>query len=165
MKKLLLIAVLSGMLFTNVKAQDVYNEILKTSLQVAENEKNDIETRKIATFKFDALNYMKQKVIPEVLKDTTDLKTMNKVINQLNQQSYAMYQFINYFCERISGASKKKDKEIVIALFTNASLNNPMFNDTDKDLVLAYYNNENYITRFSLDTDWEKALQQVRKNK
>ena len=98
MKKLLLIAVLSGMLFTNVKAQDVYNEILKTSLQVAENEKNDIETRKIATFKFDALNYMKQKVIPEVLKDTTDLKTMNKVINQLNQQSYAMYQFINYFC-------------------------------------------------------------------
>ena len=139
MKKLLLIAVLSGMLFTNVKAQDVYNEILKTSLQVAENEKNDIETRKIATFKFDALNYMKQK--------------------------YAMYQFINYFCERISGASKKKDKEIVMALFTNASLNNPMFNDTDKDLVLAYYNNENYITRFSLDTDWEKALQQVRKNK
>jgi hypothetical protein len=40
-----------------------------------------------------------------------------------------------------------------------------MFNDTDKDLVLAYDNNENYITRFSLDTDWEKALQQVRKNK
>jgi hypothetical protein len=32
----------------------------------------------------------------------------------------------------------------------------------DKELILSYYNNENYITRFSLDTNWVKALAVVK---
>ena len=162
MKKLMFVMVMMCLALTT-KAQDVYNELLSSSIKVAEDETKDIETRKIATFKYDELNYMKQMVLPEVLKDTTDLVTMNRVIKQLNEQSYAMYQFINLFFQRLASTNKKDGKEAVLALFKAASINNPMFNDTDKDLVLAYYNNDNYITQFSLDTDWVKALEDVKR--
>jgi hypothetical protein len=33
----------------------------------------------------------------------------------------------------------------------------------DKDLVLSYYNREDYITQFSLDTDWIKAMAEVKR--
>ena len=162
MKKLMFVVVMMCLALTT-NAQDVYNELLSSSIKVAEDETKDIETRKIATFKYDELNYMKQMVLPEVLKDTTDLVTMNRVIKQLNEQSYAMYQFINLFFQRLASTNKKDGKEAVLALFKAASINNPMFNDTDKDLVLAYYNNDNYITQFSLDTDWVKALEDVKR--
>lgn len=162
MKKLMFVMVMMCLALTT-NAQDVYNELLSSSIKVAEDETKDIETRKIATFKYDELNYMKQMVLPEVLKDTTDLVTMNRVIKQLNEQSYAMYQFINLFFQRLASTNKKDGKEAVLALFKAASINNPMFNDTDKDLVLAYYNNDNYITQFSLDTDWVKALEDVKR--
>ena len=53
--------------------------------------------------------------------------------------------------------------EIEIEIIPILSLSNRLNNS--KFINLDNYNNENYITRFSLDTDWEKALQQVRKNK
>jgi hypothetical protein len=146
-----------------IQAQDVFNELLSSSLKVAENTQNDIETRKVATFKYDELCYMKQKLLPEVLKDTTNLVVFNKVIDLLNQQSYAMYQFINLFVEKLASGKKKK-QEVVLAVFKNASINNPLFNDEDTELVHAYYNNDNYLTQFSLDTDWIKALEEVKKH-
>ncbi len=33
----------------------------------------------------------------------------------------------------------------------------------DKDIVLAYYNREDYLTQFSLDTNWVAALADVKK--
>lgn len=162
MKKLLLIAALFCVTM-NIHAQDVFNELLSSSLKVAEDTKKDIETRKIATFKYDELCYMKQKLLPQVLKDTTDLVTFNKVIDILNQQSYAMYKFVNLFVEKLSARGKKKKQESVLAIFKGASINNPLFNDEDTSLVHAYYNNENYLTQFSLDTDWIKALEEVQK--
>ena len=47
--------------------------------------------------------------------------------------------------------------------FKNATIQYALFNDTDKELVYAYVDNEKYITQFSLDTDWPKALEAVRK--
>ena len=162
MRKMLFVAAFLCMSLT-IQAQDVFNELLSSSLKVAENTQNDIETRKVATFKYDELCYMKQKLLPEVLKDTTNLVVFNKVIDLLNQQSYAMYQFINLFVEKLASGKKKK-QEVVLAVFKNASINNPLFNDEDKELVHAYYNNDNYLTQFSLDTDWIKALEEVKKH-
>ena len=42
-------------------------------------------------------------------------------------------------------------------------LNHPLYNDLDKNLVLVYFNSEDYLTQFSLDTDWIKALAEVKK--
>ena len=35
----------------------------------------------------------------------------------------------------------------------------------DKELVLRYYDIGNYMTQFSLDTDWVKALAEIRSKK
>ena len=50
---------------------------------------------------------------------------------------------------------------MVKAKFRAASINNSLFNDVDKEVIYSYVDNENYITQFSLDTDWPKALAEV----
>ena len=47
------------------------------------------------------------------------------------------------------------------AKFRTATINNSLFNDVDKEVIYSYVDNENYITQFSLDTDWPKALAEV----
>ena len=165
MKKIIMMAVLLCMTTVTVKAQDVFYEILRTSKAVAEDKSKDIETRKIATFKYDELSYMAMKVRDDVLRDTTDLGFFNQTVKMLNEQSYAMHEFLTLYMKRLTSTKKKTERDIIITVFRDASINNPLFNDLDKELVLAYYNNDNYITQFSLDTDWIKALEAVKKRR
>ena len=165
MKKRIMMAVLLCMTTVTVKAQDVFYEILRTSKAVAEDKSKDIETRKIATFKYDELSYMAMKVRDDVLRDTTDLEFFNQTVKMLNEQSYAMHEFLTLYMKRLTSTKKKTERDIIITVFRDASINNPLFNDLDKELVLAYYNNDNYITQFSLDTDWIKALEAVKKRR
>jgi hypothetical protein len=165
MKKIIMMAVLLCMTTVTVKAQDVFYEILRTSKAVAEDKSKDIETRKIATFKYDELSYMAMKVRDDVLRDTTDLEFFNQTVKMLNEQSYAMHEFLTLYMKRLTSTKKKTERDIIITVFRDASINNPLFNDLDKELVLAYYNNDNYITQFSLDTDWIKALEAVKKRR
>lgn len=153
MKKILFTVLLLSFTALTVSAQDVYNEILRLSKNVAKDKQKDLEARKIATFKVDELQYMAMKT-RELMPDSS--------VRVLDVQAYAMYEFVNLFVKRLSEAKKKSEKEIVRTRFTNASLNNSRFNDMDKDLVWSYYNNPNYLTSFSLDTDWVKALAEVR---
>lgn len=163
MKKLLIIAILLSLSMTRGIAQEVYKELRNNSKSIADDKSKDLETRKIATFKYDALGYMAIKVREEVMRDTTDLVFFGKMMRQLDEQSYAMHEFVSMFVSHLSATKKSTERDIVITIFRDASLNNPMYNDMDKDLVLAYYLNEGYLTQFSLDTDWVKALEAVRK--
>ena len=43
------------------------------------------------------------------------------------------------------------------------SINNPLYGDKDDEVVLAYYNREDYPTQFSLDTNWIAALEEVKR--
>lgn len=162
MKKILMTAVVL-LLTASANAQDVFKLLLQDAKTVAEDKSKDLETRKIATFKYDELSYMAMQVRDDVLRDSTDLDFFNRTVTMLNEQSFAMYEFIEFYFERLAAAKKKEERDIVITVFRNASINHPLFNDMDKDLILAYYNNENYLTQFSLDTDWVKALAAVRK--
>jgi hypothetical protein len=74
-----------------------------------------------------------------------------------------MHEFVTLYLNSLAKAKKKSERDIIITVFRDASINNPLFNDMDKELILAYYNNENYLTQFSLDTNWVKALEAVRK--
>lgn len=163
MKKLLFIAALCCLTVVNAQAQEVFKELLKNAKEIAEDKSKDIETRKIATFKHDELSYMAMKVRDDVLKDTTDLEFFNKTVTMLNEQSLAMHEFVTLYLNSLAKAKKKSERDIIITVFRDASINNPLFNDMDKELILAYYNNENYLTQFSLDTNWVKALEAVRK--
>jgi len=124
------------------------------SKEVANDEKKDTELRKIAQFKVDELSYMAIKT-RELMPDSSAAV--------LDHQALAMYEFINMYMDKLAIAKKKEKKELVKYYFKQASTNNPRFQDTDLELTQAYYNNDGYLTQFSLDTDWQKALLEVKK--
>lgn len=165
MKKLFFFLAISLLMAGHAKGQDVANEIKRISKLVVDDQKQDLQSRRIAYFKVNVVDYLKMKVRDEVLKDTNDLKLFNDNIAMINEQSYAMYEFVNLFVKRLSEANKEEAKDIVVARFKNASLNHPLFNDMDLELVQSYVNNEEYLTRFSLDTNWVKALEEIRSKK
>ena len=61
-------------------------------------------------------------------------------------------------------AKKKNQRDIIMSRFKKVTIENALFNDMDKDIIYAYVDNDKYITQFSLDTNWVKALEEVRKN-
>ena len=78
----------------------------------------------------------------------------------LDIQAYSMDSFVNHFISSILD-NKGKAEELqveTLKLYMDASYSNPLFNDTDIELSQSYYSNESCLTRFSLDTDWRKAL-------
>ena len=132
----------------------IYQEIVKMSNEVANDKSKNIEVRKIATFKSDALFYMAMRM-GELMPDST--------IMVLDNQEIALYTFIHLFQTKIGRSSSDKERQKILTLFQNASFQFSRFNDMDYDLVRAYCKGDKYITRFSLDTDWVKALAYVRK--
>lgn len=144
------------LLFTmgSAQAQEVYHEILRLSKAAANDKRNDMESRKVNTFKVDALNYMVMKA-REQMPDST--------LTMLNYQAYALYDYVNLYVKKLGEAKSKRAKEHVLQLFRQASVDNPRYYDNDKKVSDAYLFNENFITNFSLDTNWIAAIEQVRK--
>lgn len=155
MKKIITMFIsLLCLMASNTQAQDIFNEVKRIEKE-AKNFANDttknLEARKIATFKYDAIYYLIDKGSQEPMFTEYDLGT----------QTNAMIEFVNLFVKRLSMISKSKDKDILKAKFRTATINNSLFNDVDKEVIYSYVDNEKFITQFSLDTDWVKALEEV----
>ena len=86
----------------------------------------------------------------------------DSTVTLLDNQAYAMYDFVNLYVKKLSEAKSKKDKALILDIFKSASIQNPWFNDMDLDLIEGYIRSEGYITSFSLDTNWMKAVEQAR---
>jgi len=155
MKKIvLLFAFLCTMAFS-ATAQEIFkevNSIMDKQEAIKKDTKRGLEERKIATFKSDAIFYMIMKA-----KDTSNFSE-----RQLGQQVDAMLEYVNTYVKRLANIQKKTDRDILMARYKNATTRNPLFNDTEKEVVYAYVDNNNFITQFSIDTDWVKALQEVK---
>ena len=156
MKKLLLILAIICATATGASAQEIFNEVKRIEKQ-AEDLANDttknINERKIACFKYDAIYYLIDKASQE------DHFTEY----ELGEQTDALIEFVNLYVKRLSATSKQKDKELLKAKFRTASINNSLFNDVDKEVVYSYVDNDKFITQFSLDTNWVKALEEVKR--
>lgn len=155
MKKILLAMAISCAFTMNAGAQQIFNEVKnmqKTFEAVKYDKSKALDERKVASFKWDAIEYMLYKA--------KDDSTFTE--SQLGEQTMAMTEFVNLYFKRLSESSNKEKREIAVARFKNASVNNSLFQDMDKELVLAYYDNPNFTTPFSLDTDWVKALAEIR---
>ena len=151
MKKTLLSALLLLSLATaEANAQQVYMEIREKAQQQAADPNSASVVKEINSFKVDALNYLAMKM-KEEMPDSSAF--------YLDRQAYALHQFLGLYMRTMLShqADPQKIQVDYIKLFMDASYSNPLFNDTDKDLVLAYFANGKSITRFSLDTDWSKA--------
>lgn len=155
MKKMILSLLLLCGLSLAAPAQEIYKEVLRIQKDF-ENKKNDtskkLSERRIASFQWDAIQYM-------LYKAGADSTYTERV---LGEQTDALIDFVKLYFRRLSEANKQKDKDIVVARFRNASLNNSFFYDMDKEVTMAYVNNTQYPTPFSLDTDWVKALAEIR---
>lgn len=154
MKKFLLMALMVCMSGISANGQEVYNEILRLSRKAVKDPSKSAQVKKINLFKVDGLNYMAMKT-KETMPDSA--------VTVLDYQAFAMYEFINLYVDKIGKTDKKKEKTAILNIFKSASINNPRFFDMDKPLVLSYYDNDNYLTQFSLDTDWVKALAEARR--
>lgn len=154
MKKLFIILALVCMSVLSISAQEIYDEVRRIEKEAkafANDTKNNLEARKIATFKYDAIYYLIDKASQEPLFSEYELGV----------QTNAMIEFVNLFVSKLSTLKKNKDKDMLKAVFRTATINNSLFNDVDKEVIYSYVDNENFITQFSLDTDWPKALAEV----
>lgn len=135
------------------QAQQVYKEVMRLSQQIVNDTKQSLDARKMAQFKVDALDYMVRKT-QEFMPDS--------LVTVLDYQAFALFDFINLFTQQLTKNTKKKDRQRIMTLFQEASLQNARFFDTDKEYIHAYVHSMQHITRFSLDTDWVAAINEVR---
>lgn len=161
--KLLIIIALLSIQAVHVSAQDVLKEIVKSSLAVVNDTTQSKDVRKIAVFKYDAMTYLRSKVMQpaKLTGKDVNLDEVNADIKMLNEQALAMNQYVTLFRKRLHDA-KKKNRNIVVSLFKQATIDHKLFNDDDTEVTLAYYNRNDYPIQFCLDCDWVKTLAFIR---
>ena len=149
MKKVILFALLA--IATSMQAQEAYNELRQKAKTTVNDPKTNAVVKQISKFKLDALNYMAIKMQEEMPDSSATF---------LDKQAIAMDNFVNFYVEKLIESTKLPNVQQVkmIKMFMDASYSNPLFNDKDTELVLSYYNSAQSMTRFSLDTDWRKAV-------
>lgn len=156
MKRIITIAIMLLTLAASAPAQEIFNEvnaIMKKMESVKYDKSRSLAERKIATFKYDAIYYLIYK----------GAETEGYNEQQLGEQVSAMIDFVDLYLLQLGKESKKSKREVVLALFKKLSLENSLFQDMDKDLVWGYVDNSNFLTQFSLDTNWQEALTQAQK--
>ena len=149
MKKLIVLLLLT--VCTTMQAQEAYQQLRQRARETAANTQANPLVRQISQFKFDALNYLGMKMREEM---------PDSSVTYLDKQAIAMDNFVNFYIEKLIASTQLPDVEQVklIKMFMDVSYSNPLFNDKDTELVLSYYNKADSMTRFSLDTDWRKAV-------
>lgn len=152
MKKIIMTWMLCCTFAVQASAQDIFSEVknLMDGYQaIKEDTTQDLDVRKIATFKWDAIYYMVYKATDETEGD-------------LGVQVDAMIDFVNTYLAELQEAKGTDAKQVVRSKFKQASLENSLYNDTDKEITYAYVDNQNFLTQFSLDTNWVRALEVVK---
>ena len=156
MKKMLFALALCLCSSVTIQAQEIFKEVqslMQKNEAIKNNKSKNLETRKIATFKSDALYYLIMKAG----------STEGFTEHELGVQANAMIEFVNLYVKSLANNAKKSNQEVIKAKYKNASIKNSRFNDMDKEITYAYVDNSNYSTNSSLDTDWVKALAEVKK--
>ena len=143
-----------GLVFTlsaSVSAQDIYYEVRRSAQENIDNPATNPIVKQFSLFKLEALNYMAIKM-KEVMPDST--------AEFLDHEALALNTFLtSYTASLMESKDEPAAYQVkVIKAYMDASYSNPLFNDPDKEMVLAYYRNGKCLTRFSLDTDWRRAL-------
>lgn len=154
MKKIFLLLTLMFGLSMASPAQNVYTAVLNLSKKGAADQTKSLMARRVYQFKVNALNYMAMKT-RELMPDSS--------VRVLDEQAYALYDFVDLYFKYLTQYTKKKDRELVTKVFKEATIHNPRFNEPDTEMNLSYYNNTEFPTPFCIDTDWIKARDEAKK--
>lgn len=150
MKKLLIILCMAFAYNMQISAQSLYKTVYERAISVVNDPKSSEEDIQINQFKVTVLNYITSQV---------KRRAMEKDSYFYDSQAVNLASFITDFESdllKARGISTAKRLE-VINCYRDASLANPLFNDSDKEKVYCYVNDKQTFTPFSIDTDWEKA--------
>ncbi len=151
MKKYLLMLAFALTLTTQARAQEIFYEVknmLDNYATVKADTSRNLEERKIATFKYDSIYYLIYKG-----GESTEY--------ELGLHVMSMTGFVKLYLQQLKNAKGNENKQLVRMKFKAASLENTLYNDLDKETTYAYVDNDNFLTNFSLDTDWVAALEAV----
>ena len=86
MKKVFLVIAIALMMVGQAKAQEVANEIKRISKAVVDDPKQDVQVRRVAYFKVNAVDYMKMKIRDIMANNPKDKEAINKNIKMVNEQ-------------------------------------------------------------------------------
>ncbi len=162
MKKLFLSMILCLSLNNSIQAQQAYTNLLEKAKSTLNDQNAYPMVKQISQFKKDALEYLSMKMKTDMPDSST---------NYLDKQALALDNFVNYYIQNLlNSQSQPAAYQVkIMKIFMDATVSNPLFNDKEKDITWAYFNNAKSITRFSLDTDWPRAtvaaINQIEKEK
>lgn len=154
MKRLFIATMLSVMAIGAMQAQSLYKKVFDNAVAVVNDAAANDQQIQVNQFKITALNYITNQV---------SKRKLEKNGYFYDSQAVNLASFVTDFETNIIKArSISTEKRLaVIACYRDASLQNPLFTDTDKETTLVYVNDKQTYTPFSLDTDWEKAYDQA----
>ncbi len=153
MKKLMMTLMLCCAFAFQASAQDIYKEVknlMDGYLKVKNDTTQNLDVRKVATFKWDAIYYLVY-------------MSSEETESELGNQVSSMIDYVNLYLKKLRDAKGSEAKKAVMGKFKSATIENSKHNDTDKETIYAYVDNQDFLTQFSLDTDWVKALEAVKK--
>jgi len=135
---------------TSSNAQNLYKKVFNNAISVVNNVASNDQQIQINQYKITALNYITNQV---------KKRKLEKDSYFYDSQAVNLASFITDFeTNVIKARSISTEKRLeVIACYRDASLSNPLFNDSDKETTYVYVNDKQTYTPFSLDTNWEKA--------
>ncbi len=158
--------ILLALSLTTVKAsaQDVLNEIIRSSDAIINDTTRSLDERKIALFKWDAMNYLRDQILPAflMLDKNANPDSLNMRIRFLNEQAYAMNVYVTVYQKRLQEA-KEKNKYMVTSIFKQATFDHKLFNDPNTETTMTYYTRQDYPVQFCIDCNWVKTLAFIRK--
>ena len=148
-----IIAILLGIQLS-ATSQEIYNEVLAKSEAIVNDPKASDINIKLNHFKSTALRY---------IRSTAHKQKKQVTASFLDVQAYYMSDFLGRFFKDLStiqNSSEKKRKEYIM-MYVNASVGNPLFENQDEEITECFIDDNNNLTPFSLNTDWEKACKAI----
>ena len=156
MKQIILTLILTVGVSAAMNAQTLYKKVHDNATAVVNNVASNDQQIQINQFKVTALNYISNQV---------QKRNQKRDSYFFDAQAVSLASFITEFETNIikARAISTEKRLAVIKCYRDASLQNPLFGDNDKETTLCYVNDKQTYTPFSLDTDWEKAYAQAEK--
>ena len=152
MKKILItVCLLLSMWQAN--SQEVYKNIFKGAEKVLNDPNSNQFIVDVCNFEVMALKYLKT----QAFKQGDEVQT-----EFLDTQAEYMTKYINSFFSNLAQLREQpKEQKKMIYNYMKTSLRNPLFNDSDEETTECFVNDSTSYTRFSLNTNWEKAYHEM----
>lgn len=155
MRHFFLSTLLSVLSLTNLSAQNLYRTVYDRANAVVNNpSSNEAEIEK-NMFTVTCLNYIGL----QCKKRGLEMDTYFYDSQAVNLASFQL----DFEIDLIDASDRSPElRKKVIECYRNATLNNPLFRDTEREKVMSYVKDPKTLTPFCIDTDWEKAYDEAK---